>query len=152
MLRCGSKNWTLKWHVFKRDWTMWSKYVNRLGLHSQHDWRDLYDHLMSTRIFTFIVNKIFMWAPKVMRQVTLGTIWICYCAFYILREVGVERNCIQVTHMHLNPIMPTLSIRKFAFFAQLWNSSRFLWLPYVLITPNFPSGSRHEIIGDYVQN
>ena len=29
-------------------------------LNSQHNWRDLYNHLMSARIFTLITNKIFI--------------------------------------------------------------------------------------------
>jgi hypothetical protein len=31
-----------------------------LGSTCQHDWRDIYDHLMSMRIFTLIMNKIFI--------------------------------------------------------------------------------------------
>ena len=38
---------------------------------------ELYDQLMSMRIFTLIMNKIFMIAPKIMRQRTTSTIWIC---------------------------------------------------------------------------
>ena len=46
-----------KKHVFKRDWIASSKYDNHADLNNQHDGRDLYDHLMSTRILT--MNKIF---------------------------------------------------------------------------------------------
>ena len=35
-----------------------------------------YEHLMSTRIFTLIMNKGFTWALKIMRQRTTSTIWI----------------------------------------------------------------------------
>ena len=39
-------------------------------------WETLYDHLMSTRIFTLILIKIFMWAPKTMRKVAIASVWI----------------------------------------------------------------------------
>jgi hypothetical protein len=43
-----------KGHMFKRDWTSCLKFVN----HS--NWGGIYDHLMSVRIFTAIMNKMFM--------------------------------------------------------------------------------------------
>ena len=54
---------------------------------------DLYDDLMSSRIFIFITNKIFIQAPKIMKKVAMASIWICYtsrtnCVFHILGEVG----------------------------------------------------------------
>lgn len=36
---------------------------------------DQYDHLLSMKIYTFTVNKMFIWAPKVMRALTMRTIW-----------------------------------------------------------------------------
>ena len=36
---------------------------------------DLYDHFM--RSFTLIMNKVFTQVPKMMRQMTTYTIWIC---------------------------------------------------------------------------
>ena len=39
---------------------MCSKYVNHSKLNSQHDWRDLHDHLKSMRIFTLRMTKIFV--------------------------------------------------------------------------------------------
>ena len=54
-----------KKHVFKKNWTMHSKYENRSNLHSWHNLEGLvYDHWMRTRICSLIMNKIFMWAPK----------------------------------------------------------------------------------------
>ena len=41
-----------KRHVFKIGWTTCSKYDNWFKWKSQHDGEDLYDHLMSTRLFT----------------------------------------------------------------------------------------------------
>jgi hypothetical protein len=38
---------------------------------------DLYDHLMSKRIFILIMNEIFISALKIMRQMVTGVIWIC---------------------------------------------------------------------------
>ena len=60
--------------VFNRDWTTCSKHDNHSRL---HNWVDLYDHLMSMRIFILILNEIFIRAPKIMRKVTAISIWIC---------------------------------------------------------------------------
>ena len=43
-----------------RDWIARSKFHNCARLNNQHNWEDLYDHLMSTGTFTLIMNKIFM--------------------------------------------------------------------------------------------
>ena len=48
---------------------MCSKDANRYKLNSQHDGGNPYDHLMSTRIFTWIMNEIFIRDPKIMRQI-----------------------------------------------------------------------------------
>jgi hypothetical protein len=55
---------------------------------------DLYDHLMNTRIFTLIMNKKFIQAPKFMGIVATASIciWLpsgTLCAFHILREFGL---------------------------------------------------------------
>ena len=51
VVRCGSKNGHQK-DLFKRDWTACSSFVNHSRLNSQHNWRNLYDHLMRKRNFT----------------------------------------------------------------------------------------------------
>ena len=38
---------------------------------------DLYDHLMSTRIFMLIMTKIFLCAPQTMGKVAMASIWSC---------------------------------------------------------------------------
>ena len=43
--------------VFTIDWTLWSKCDNCLKFHNQHDWRDLYDCLVSAGIFTLMMKK-----------------------------------------------------------------------------------------------
>jgi hypothetical protein len=47
-------------HLFKRDWSTCSKYDIHSRFNNQHNGEDLYDHLMSTRIFTLMMNKIFI--------------------------------------------------------------------------------------------
>ena len=47
-------------HLFKRDWTASSEYDKHSRLNNHHTWGDLYDHLMSTSIFTLIMSKIFI--------------------------------------------------------------------------------------------
>ena len=44
-----------------QDWTTCSKYVKYVKFNNHHnDWGDFYDHFMSTRIFSLIINRIFM--------------------------------------------------------------------------------------------
>ena len=38
---------------------------------------DLYDHLMSMRIFTLVFNQICISDPKIMRKVATAPVWIC---------------------------------------------------------------------------
>ena len=92
VVRCGSKNGHQN-DVSKRHCTMCSRNDNHSRLNRQHNWRDVYGHLMSTRIFTLIIKKIFKWAPKVMRKVATALIWICWPShtnrvFRILIGVG----------------------------------------------------------------
>ena len=42
-----------------------------------HIWKNLYDYLMNMRIFTLMMNKIFIEAPKIMRKVATALMWIC---------------------------------------------------------------------------
>lgn len=61
-------------------------YLKEIGLcapsmlNSQYD---LNDHFMSTGMFTWIMNKIYMWGPKIMSTNHM---------FHILRQVGAERK------------------------------------------------------------
>jgi hypothetical protein len=65
-----------KRNTSKRDWSTCLKCANHSRLTSQHDWEDLWPSV-STRIFTLTMNKICIWAPKTMRQVTTtSTTWI----------------------------------------------------------------------------
>ena len=57
---------------------MCSKYINHSRLYSQHNWGDLYDYFISTRIFTLIINKIFIRALSTRRKMATGMHWICY--------------------------------------------------------------------------
>ena len=51
--------------MFNRDWTVCSNMLT------------LYDHLLRTRIFTLIMNKIFIRAPKIYEE-AMDTIWMYY--------------------------------------------------------------------------
>jgi hypothetical protein len=42
--------------------------IHESRFNRQQDWEDLYDHIMSTRVFTLIMNKVFVKAPNSMRQ------------------------------------------------------------------------------------
>ena len=55
---------------------------------------NLYDHFTSTRIFTLMLSKIFIRAPKILRKTTMTWIWIYEPShtthvFHILGEVGL---------------------------------------------------------------
>ena len=76
-----------------RDWVICSKYDNMSGSIVDIIWRGggLYNHLMSTRIFTLMVRWIRIWASNITSKVT--SIWICSrCrighVFLILWKVG----------------------------------------------------------------
>ena len=47
MVKCESKDGHQKNNVLKRDWTMCLIFVNHSRHNSQHNWRDLYDHLIT---------------------------------------------------------------------------------------------------------
>ena len=68
---CGFKNIYQKSGMFKWDRTMCSNYYNYSRLNHQHDWKELYDHSMITRIFTSIMINTFIRALKIMRM------WLC---------------------------------------------------------------------------
>ena len=67
LVGCGSKNRHEK-DMFESDWTTFSKCVIYSRFNSQHNWGDVYDHLTRKRIFTSIMNKIFIRALKNMRK------------------------------------------------------------------------------------
>ena len=74
---------------FKKIWDYVLQICYHSKLNSQHDQGDLYDHLISTRISTLIMNKIFMGALKIMTKMAMDMIWIYYssctnCMFHIL--------------------------------------------------------------------
>lgn len=58
---------------------------------------NLYDCSISKRIFTLIMNKIFIWVSKIILWMTTCTIWIFQsncnnCMFPILQEAGAKRK------------------------------------------------------------
>lgn len=44
---------------------MCSNYANHPWFNGQHDWGDIYDQLMATRMFTLIMDKISISALKI---------------------------------------------------------------------------------------
>ena len=78
---CWPKEQTPKQHVFRREWTTWSKSVNYSR--SLLTWlRNLCNYLRRKRIFTLIMSKIFIWTPWTMRKMTAGL--ICSCNHLVL--------------------------------------------------------------------
>jgi hypothetical protein len=79
--------------------TILGSIVNVIGV-------DLYDHLMSTRIFTLIMNKIFRGAPKIMRKglqphFGFANYLILISVSYDTRKIGLVGES-----DHLRPIYP----------------------------------------------
>jgi hypothetical protein len=66
VVSCGSKNGYQKRRSFESEWTAYLRY---LSIPSSIANLDVYDQLMSTTIFTSMLDKIFMWVPKGMRKV-----------------------------------------------------------------------------------
>ena len=55
------------------------KYINHFKLNTQDnqgEGRDLYDLLTSMKKFTLIMHKMFIRAPKIMKEVATTLIWI----------------------------------------------------------------------------
>ena len=78
VLKCRSKNRHQR-HGFEK--VSCSKMVIHSRLNSQHNlggpiW-PFKGHLMSSRIYAVKTSKIFIWAPKFVRQMALDMIWIC---------------------------------------------------------------------------
>ena len=48
---------TPKIHMYNKDWTACSKHATHSKFNSEHDWGDMYDHLITTRAFTLIMKK-----------------------------------------------------------------------------------------------
>ena len=49
---------------FERDWSTCSRYAIHSRLNRQHDWDDLHDNCMGTRIFTLIMNEDILMTSK----------------------------------------------------------------------------------------
>ena len=69
LVRCGSKNK----HKKRRNVQMRLDYVLKYANYSRLNSGDLSDHLMSTRIFTLVMNKIF----KSPGNYEASIIWTC---------------------------------------------------------------------------
>ena len=71
---------------------------------------------LNTTSPTFIMNKIFIQAPKITRQMATDTIWICYssCTSYVFRML---QEYLSVGHTKLNQMFsgvsksPTIGVR-----------------------------------------
>lgn len=83
---CGYKNkYKNQKHVSKKGWTTNSNYDNHSTLDSHHNWKNLYDQLISTKYFTLIMNKMFTCAPKIMRNLAITLIEFIEISLHCLR-------------------------------------------------------------------
>ena len=64
-------------YFLERDWTACSKFDNHSRLNSQHNCRNLYEDLTSTRIFTLLMNRqSYTSYTKLRGKVASASIWI----------------------------------------------------------------------------
>ena len=68
VVRCSFKSIYQK-DTFLKHWTVCSKNDNHSRLDDQHIWGDPYDYLMSSRILSLVMNKMFIRAPKIIKKV-----------------------------------------------------------------------------------
>ena len=109
-----------KTSVLIKTWTLCSKHDhnNSSKFNRPHNWGDLYDHLLNTRIqFTFIMNQTFVWAAQIMRKVAMASIWICQPShinlmFHIPREAGYSKNITISRPIYLNTPLKTSVLKK----------------------------------------
>ena len=108
LVRCGSKN---KQHedMCLKESGLHAQYMQIiLGSNSQHNGGDLYDHLMSMRIFTLDDEKDIIWAPKMMST------WMPHdldllIILHMLRVLcptrsGCREKSIQIAHVYITSI------------------------------------------------
>lgn len=78
------------------------QYDNHSRLFCQHNRDDLYDHLMSTQIFTLMLNKILVRAPNMTRKVATASNWVLLTIsslimwFRILEEVSRSKGYVTI--------------------------------------------------------
>jgi hypothetical protein len=110
---CGLEQFP-KRHELLKDWTMCLDFDNHFLLNSHHNAtrdpgeHDLYDHLMSTKIFTLIVNKIFTRAPNITRNYNLDLKLLTIS--YQLRALYPRRNWTGWTKKPLKTHLPYIGI------------------------------------------
>ena len=76
VVSCAPKNDHLQHMCLKHiGLRAFKKYDDHYGLNSQHSWRQSYVNLKSTKIFTWIMNKIFIMVVQVMTEVAMASIW-----------------------------------------------------------------------------
>lgn len=95
---------TLPIHVSKRNWTTWSNLITILASIVNIIGGTLYDHSMSTRIFIWIMNMIWvMWALKMKRKVSMASIWIYQSSCVELRVSNCSKSGLVRESNHLIP-------------------------------------------------
>lgn len=104
-------------HVFKRSWTMCSKYVNHSKINQQCKREDLYDYSMKKRILIFIINKwlIIHMNCKNKEIMGKGGIWICYSSCSKLNVLHSTRSGCRARIVHSKPYL--------SYFNYQWASS-----------------------------
>ena len=97
VIRCGCKDGHPKNHVFKRDWTTWSKLVNHSMLYSQHNWGGDYTINQWTWESSLWLWIRYSYEHKNYEENGYGHVWICKsyntnCVFHILFKKWVQRE------------------------------------------------------------
>ena len=94
----------------------------------------LYDHFMRTRIFTLTMNKIFIWAPNIMRKVAIVCIWINWIANHLklilhVSSLWEEWGSREELNTHLRLIYHNIT-QLFGWFCGTPYHARIILLPF----------------------
>ena len=92
--------------------------LKEIGLHAQNLLNALgsifiiLGGLLSSRIFTLVMHKIFTWAPEIVRQMAMDTIWNWQssrtnCVVSHPRRSGCRAKSVQLRPAYLNESLPT---------------------------------------------
>jgi len=123
---------------------MCSKYADYCRINSQHDWREGWGGLFNEREdLHFEMNKISIWAPKIVRQMTKTR--------FVTNEKYMQRASIQIPHTYItsccidtsfDPLKPPFKAidmdKAFCFFTNVGlqkaletlTSNCYYWLPH----------------------
>ena len=108
MVRCGSKQWHQKDTSLEKIWLHAQNTLTILDSIVNMILEDLCDHSMSTKIFTLIMNKIFISAQKIWKKVATALIWN-FKPISFMWHLSLQFHCTCLTHSLIQSTLLTRS-------------------------------------------